>query len=93
MSTFFKTAAAAVLAVGIASASATYAADNQANPPQGSGMGPGMMENGKMMPQGGMMGMMAQMSQMMDHCNQMMQSHMQPPNSPFPKPGEPRQDG
>lgn len=87
MSIFFKTAAAAVLAVGIASASAVYAADNSANPPQGSGMAPGMMGNG------GMMNMMGQMSQMMDHCNQMMQSRLQPPNSQFPKPSEPRHDG
>jgi hypothetical protein len=93
MSTFFKTAAGVVLAVGIASASTVYAADNEANPSQGSGMGPGMMGNGKMMPQDGMMGMMGQMSQMMDRCNQMMESRTQPPNSRFPKPGEPRQDG
>jgi hypothetical protein len=39
MSTFFKTAAGVVLAVGIASTSTVYAADNEANPSQGSGIG------------------------------------------------------
>jgi hypothetical protein len=43
MSTFFKTAAGVVLAVGIASTSTVYAADNEANPSQGSGMGTTIM--------------------------------------------------
>ncbi len=37
----------------------------------------------------GMPNMMGQMNQMMEHCNQMMSSHMQPPNSQFPKPEQP----
>lgn len=101
MSTFFKTiAAAAVLAMGIASVPAVHAASDQNNPPQGSATESGMMGNRNMMGpnggKGGMMGMMhmmAQMSQMADHCNQMMQSRMQPPNSQWQRNGQPGQNG
>lgn len=96
MSTFFKTiAAAAVLAMGIASVPAVHAAGGQNNPPQGSATEPGRMGNRNMMgPNGGnggmmgMMHMMAQMSQMAGHCNQMMQSRMQPSNSQWQKHGQ-----
>jgi hypothetical protein len=80
-----------VLTVGIAT-SAVYAQQDQPPAPQsrstGSHMeGNGMMDGPDNMMGGGMNGgMMKQMSQMMEHCNNVMQSHMQPPNSRFPKP-------
>ena len=95
----------ATLAIAIATASALKAEQNQASPSAaapGSEMHQrGMSMPGGMMGPGGenasgdhcdtmkMMGMMQQMSQMMDRCDQMMQGHMQAPNSRWRKPGQP----
>ena len=104
MTRLLKAAAlGATLAIAIATASAVKA--DQISPSgaaPGSEMHQrGMSMPGGMMGPGGenasgdradsmkMMGMMQQMSQMMDHCNQMMQSHMQAPNSQWQKPGQP----
>ncbi len=63
------------LVAGIAAAPALYGHESQN--PQGSMMGPGMMERGTMMDRGNMMGMMnmmGQMNHMMENCNKMMQA-------------------
>jgi type IV secretory pathway TrbL component len=103
MSILLKTVAAGIIAVGLA-ASGAYAEQDQTTSPQGSQMGSGMQQHGMVGMPGGMMGrsdqsgaaesngmpnMMGQLNQMMAHCNEMMSSHMQPPNSQFPKPEQP----
>jgi Spy/CpxP family protein refolding chaperone len=83
--------AGTALTVGIAT-SAVYAQHVQAPALQPPSMGSDMRGHGMTHGQGGMMGggmkddMMTQMNQMMEHCNEMMQSRMQPPNSQFPRP-------
>ena len=95
MTQFLKiTALGAMLAVGSITATAVQAEDNQPAP-----MGDGMHQHGMM---GGEMGRMMgrddqhgaddsmmnmrQMNEMMSNCHQMMEGHMQAPNSQFPKP-------
>lgn len=94
MTRLLKTmAAGAVLAIGIG-ATSVYAEQDRTASPQGappqSEMQPhGMMSGHGSMMDGGMMGMMnmmGQMTRMMDHCNQMMQSRMQAPNSQWHQP-------
>lgn len=71
------------LTVGIATV--VYAQQDQTPATRSPSMGSHMEGNGMM--GGGMNGdMMKQMSQMMEHCNNMMQSRMQPPDSQLPKP-------
>ena len=87
MSNLHKTVAAgALLAVGLASATAVYAEQNPSRDGSDSHMTTGMRHGGMMGMQGGMMG---QMDGMMDGCNSMMQGRNQPPNSQFRKPSQP----
>ena len=91
-------AIAAALAIGVAT-SAVQAQQAQPTPVVSStehgmqqhGMMGGLMGEGDQNGSGNigdMMGTMRQMSQMMEHCHQMMESHMQGPNSQRQKPGE-----
>jgi hypothetical protein len=88
MSNPFKTiAATALLAIGLASASAVYAEQT----PSAGQSETGVRHHGMMGTQGSMMGkggMMAQMGEMMESCNNMMQSRNQVPNSQFNHPSQ-----
>jgi len=77
--------AAALLAVGLAFASAVYAEQNPVGDGSGSHMGTGVRHQGIMGMQGGMMG---PMGGMMEGCNNMMQGRNQPPNSQFRRPSQ-----
>ena len=87
MSNLLKTVAAgALLAAGLASATAVYAEQNPSRDGSDSQMGTVMRHQGMMGMQGGMMG---PMGGMMDGCHNMMQGQSQPPNSQFHKPSQP----
>jgi hypothetical protein len=79
MTRLFKVATSgAIIAMGIAAATAGLAQEGHVPSPQSPSTMPGMQ-------QGDMMKMMPQMSQMMSGCMQMMKSHMQQPADPSPK--------
>jgi hypothetical protein len=83
--------AGALLAVGLAFASAVYAEQNPVGGGSDSHMGTGVRPQGMMGMQGGTMG---PTGGMMEGCNNMMQGRNQPPNSQFRKPSQPgRSDG